>query len=478
MGHGMGVSGGGYAHGRTDAARAEREFIMLGGRPIATVSPDPLQVNRLQASSTVGMPGLDLLGNIVSTAPTGVVVVQQGVEGVAFALDEGRVIGAFGTGPRGSMQAWSQAARTQEIAEAVSGPRTAGVGLARLFIERCVLEHLPMATEVGSVVTVLRGDVRWTGTTLAADDAPGLQPLLMEFARESDDCKVIERRLQPLSRLAVPIAPPLQDAASLKSPSPSAEDDFGQLGDADEADDPHQVLWAVWRMCSVDASIDAIAEQSVFGRAPTLRALDELRRRGCVHFADGDQATLMAIPRLHLPPPAAPSPTPPQVEEAIAAPLHVGPARRTGLVVAMGIALGCAVIGGAFWLGMNSAQKPAATPAEVSAAPTRPDAAPPTVAKADLASLRLLTLRERRMLRARGDDEGAEEIHIALDLVQARQSPTPCRTFAEALDSIEASEGGEHYSWALEQAEAPPGNDSACAGLHERLGALRKRHLQ
>lgn len=296
----------------TGTQSPDRIVVTLGGRAVATTNPDPMMVNTLQASSTAGMPALDVLGNLVVNDPTGVVVVRQGVEGLTFALRHGRVVGAFGTGPRGSMQAWSQAARTQEIEKAVSMPGRSGVGLARLFIERCVLEHLPMTTEIGAIVSVFRGDVEWTGSMLEVEDAPSLRHLLMEFARETDDRNQVEQRLQPLSRFVVPMAPPLQSADSTRSLGSQAGDeaDFGE-GEP-ENDEPHTVLWTVWKICDSVSSIDVVAGRSVFGRAPTLRALEELQRRGCVRLVKPAQETMMVLPDIEVPPPPAAAAEPPE----------------------------------------------------------------------------------------------------------------------------------------------------------------------
>ncbi|MGH1340306.1 MAG: hypothetical protein ACRBN8_02050 [Nannocystales bacterium] len=350
-------------------------MITLGGRAVATTSADPIEVNTLQASSTAGIPAVDLLGSIVSTDPTGVVLVRHGDEGVVFALQQGRVVGAFGTGPRGSMQAWSQAARTQEIERAMARPGRSGVGLVRLFVERCVLEHLPMATEVGSTVSVLRGDVRWTGSRLDLEDAPSLQHLLMDFARESDDCQLIEVRLQPLSRIVVPLSPPLQTACTLQSGGAGSdgETSFGDLEseDASEGEGAHKVLWAVWRMCDGMSSIDAVAERSVFGRAPTLRALDELRRRRCVQLSDSGQGTVMALPDLKVLARRAAEavPTEPDVPKGEPTVVHEDAVAKRGgaygprrLLVVLAVAVGLAAVGVAAWLLTGSRQAgPSAT---------------------------------------------------------------------------------------------------------------------
>ncbi len=95
------------------------------------------------------------------------------------------------------------------------------------------------------------------------------------------------------------------------------------------------------------------------------------------------------------------------------------------------------------------------------------DAAP-----TELAALRSLTFEERHALLAKAEGDVPVEIHIGLDLVQAEQSENPCRTFADALSTIESSEDREAFDWALDEATAPTGDEPSCENLSSRLAAL------
>ena len=65
------------------------------------------------------------------------------------------------------------------------------------------------------------------------------------------------------------------------------------------------------------------------------------------------------------------------------------------------------------------------------------------------------------------------DLHVGLDLIQAGDSETPCRTFSDALSTIESSPDPDTYAWALEEAVVPTsGQDTVCARLGERLAAL------
>lgn len=263
-----------------------RENITLANQAVATTSGDPNRVHKIRATSAEGMPAIEVLGGLASRDPTGVVVIGHGHDGLAFALENGRVVAAFGTGHRGSLRDWAKAARAQDMQQ-WSAPRNgAGVEIVRMFVERCVLERLSLAIKVGSVLSVLRGDVEWLGSTLDASYAPSLHHLLMDHARESDDTALLEQRLAPLERLVVPITVPQERTHStppLRAVSNGDECSFEELNGAPE-DAPLEVLRAVWSLCDGSSSLDALANQGMFGRARTLRALCELRTHRCIEL--------------------------------------------------------------------------------------------------------------------------------------------------------------------------------------------------
>ncbi len=265
---------------------APRENITLADLAVATVSGDRNRVNNIRATSAEGMPAIEVLGGLASRDPTGVVLIGHGAEGLAFALESGRVVAAFGTGARGSMTEWAKTARAQDMQRWRSPRRGAGVEIVRMFIQRCVLERLVLATKVGSVLSVLRGDVEWIGSTLDASHAPSLHHLLMDHAREADDSALLERRLAPLNRLVVPITvpeAPTHPSPHLRAVEDEAECSFASLEDAPEPTSV-EVLRAVWSLCDGNLSLDALANRSMFGRARTLRALCELRTHSCVEL--------------------------------------------------------------------------------------------------------------------------------------------------------------------------------------------------
>lgn len=92
----------------------------------------------------------------------------------------------------------------------------------------------------------------------------------------------------------------------------------------------------------------------------------------------------------------------------------------------------------------------------------------------DLETLRKLSFEERHAGLAQVSGDVPVELHIGLDLVQAAQSEDPCRTFSDALSSIESSEDPTTFKWALDEASVPSGQESAsCKGLTQRLAAAK-----
>lgn len=149
--------------------------------------------------------------------------------------------------------------------------------------------------------------------------------------------------------------------------------------------------------------------------------------------------------------------------------------------------------GGLAWAFLGpSAEQPPSTPepaepaiAENSSAAPQPDVAPrpaqqgpaeqAPVVPTELSELRALGFEKRHALLADAKGEVPVELHIGLDLVQATESEQPCRTFSDALSTIEASEDREAFAWALEEANAPTGEAPECGGLDQRLAALTER---
>lgn len=276
------------SHLRAVEPTSGRRVITLGGRALASVSADRSRVNVVRATSAEGLPAIDVLAGLAARDPTGLIFIGHGSRGLAFALDHGRITSAYGTEPRGSMSSWSAAAAPGDAKVWVKDGREASLDLLGAFIQRCVLERLSFATETGSILTVVRGDVCWLGASLRRDRAPSLQHVLMEHARETDEVSRLKARLGQSTWIASRGTPP--DGPASARPAlravPNDETSFGDLaalGDTDSS--PLALLSAVWSMCDGSTTVDELASQSVFGRSPTMRALWELKTRGNVEFS-------------------------------------------------------------------------------------------------------------------------------------------------------------------------------------------------
>lgn len=91
-----------------------------------------------------------------------------------------------------------------------------------------------------------------------------------------------------------------------------------------------------------------------------------------------------------------------------------------------------------------------------------------------LADLRRLGYVKRHALLANESGKVSVELHVGLDLVQAGDSESPCRTFSDALTIVEGSERPRAFLWAIREAEAPTGKTPACKKLGARLQQLRE----
>lgn len=275
-------------HLRAVEPTAVRRVIKLGGRALASVSADRSVVNVVRATSAEGLPAIDVLAGLAARDPSGLIFIGDGTRGLAFALDHGHITAAFGTEPGGSMSSWSSLAAPGEMNVWVKNDRQSSLDLQRAFIQRCVLDRLSLATQTGSILTVVRGDVRWLGASLERSHAPNLQRVLMEHARETDEAARLQTQMGQTTWVASRGTPP--DGPAAQRPAlravPNDETSFVGLAAATEGDSASlALLSAVWRMCDGRATVGELASKSVFGRSPTMRALWELKSRGNVEFS-------------------------------------------------------------------------------------------------------------------------------------------------------------------------------------------------
>lgn len=286
------------SHVRAVLPAAGRRVITLGGRALASVSADRSRVNVVRATSADGLPAIDVLAGLAARDPSGLIFIGNGTNGLAFTLEHGHITSAYGTKPHGSMSSWSSSASPGEMKVWVKDRRHASLELQRAFIQRCVLDRLSLATQTGSILTVVRGDVRWLGASLGRERSPRLQRVLMEHARETDELARIQARMGPATWIPSRGTPP--DGPASRPPPlravPNDETSFGDLAPPSDVDSSSlALLSAVWRMCDGRSSVRELASQSVFGRSPTMRALWELKSRGNVEFTASSKKQTPAI---------------------------------------------------------------------------------------------------------------------------------------------------------------------------------------
>ncbi len=298
--------------------------LSVGGVPIARVTTDPSHLNPITATSSEGMPALEMLAALAGHEPTGLVVVEgmRSDAGYAFVLEHGRVTGARAPGPRGDVAAWADALR-ERFPERLGTPATSvddaeWVEFAADFIREHALEALEASARPGTRIALLRGDVTWIGDTIPANSAPGLQHLLLEQARRQDELPRMLGKLGDLNQLALPMyAPgPLPPGGKPTAMGPAAE-----WGDA-RPDGATSESWersrALYPMCNGQRSIADLVEEGMFGRFRTLESMIMLAKAQSVIIVESPKSepepARGRVVALHGRPassPPAPPPAPP-----------------------------------------------------------------------------------------------------------------------------------------------------------------------
>lgn len=272
-----------HATSETSNPASQGQTLELGAHIVAQVSHDPRLVNALVSTSAEAMPAIELLEGLSLQNPSGVVVVEHGEEGLAFALDMGRIVGALGTGALGLIENWCESAQAQGLQ--TDPNQSTWMAMAAEFVQRCVLDRLEIATRVGSQVTVYRGEVEWVESRIETEAALPLSHYFMELAREVDERSILLKRLAPLNRRAYPTrepTPPAKAQVEMKRAKKITETSFaGILEEAPEElnhelEQEHANTLLVWSLCNKKRSITEICQLCVLGSTKTLHALLKL----------------------------------------------------------------------------------------------------------------------------------------------------------------------------------------------------------
>lgn len=262
---------------------SSHDELLLGVLTVARVSSERGRVNALRSTSSAGMTAIEILSGLASQDLSGVVLIEHGDDGLAFCLEHSRVVGAEGTGKYGLLDTWCDTAPEQGVAAG-----TTWVELVQAFIERCVLDRLVLATRMGSNLTVVRGDVEWTGAKLDAADARVLSSLMVEHVRETDDASKYADQLHPLHRFAIPISAPGELLAQAAHGAVEIDSECSFAGLAQELDvareTKHDDMCVVWNLCTGDATLEELADRCLLGRPRTLAALHHLHEDGRIEL--------------------------------------------------------------------------------------------------------------------------------------------------------------------------------------------------
>lgn len=325
-------------------------ILTLCGVPVAEVTTNVAHLNPTTATSSEGMPAVEMLAALAGHEPSGVLLVESanGKQGCGFHLEKGRVTGACGPGALGDLVTWSEERyarfpeRTKTPPPSQSdAPDPQWKELAREFVYESALEALKQSSVPGTRITLLRGDLTWQPRTLPFEVGPSLQHLLMEQARREDELPRMLEKLGDHGQLALPMYEPGPLPPGGK---PSATGDSEGWGNA-APDSANRTAWdlarTVFRLCDGQRSLRELSEYGMLGEFRTLEAIILLAKSQCVIVVEAPSSSTptTAPPKapkvLEIPRPAAPSPKTPstgtgysitrQAKERISASLDARP---------------------------------------------------------------------------------------------------------------------------------------------------------
>ncbi|MBV1857041.1 MAG: hypothetical protein KUG77_01425 [Nannocystaceae bacterium] len=285
--------------GTTPVAVGTR-ILTLCGVPVAEVTTNVAHLNPTTATSSEGMPAIEMLAALAGHEPSGVLLIESadGSMGFGFHLENGRITGARGPGAIGDLVTWSEERyarfpeRTKTPPPSQSDTPDPEWGeLAREFVYESALESLKRSSAPGTRITLLRGDLTWQPPTLPFEIGPSLQHLLMEQARREDELPRMLEKLGDHGQLALPMYEPGPLPPGGK---PSANGDSDGWGNA-EPDHANRSAWnlarAVFRLCDGQRSLRELTEYGLLGEFRTLEAIILLAKSQCVIVVEAPSAS-------------------------------------------------------------------------------------------------------------------------------------------------------------------------------------------
>ena len=253
---------------QSDPAVGANELV-VAGMPVAVMDADLQRVSPLRFSSAEGMPPAEMLSGVASQSPTGLLAFESvdGRWGCAFALVDGRIAAAQGSGDFERADQWAPAVHHRLRGRFGDGDLDAlRPRLDEHFVRVRALDGLMRSLEVGTLVTLIRGDVEWIGPTLEPDRSPSLMYALMEHSRQCDEIARLEREVRGGKALVMPL--------QLSGSGLPVESDEDVAADAR----------ALLPFCDGEATVDDIVAYALLGRFRVLDALCHLQRARFVEF--------------------------------------------------------------------------------------------------------------------------------------------------------------------------------------------------
>ncbi len=297
-------------------------ILTLCGVPVAEVTTNVAHLNPTTATSSEGMPAVEMLAALAGHEPSGILLVESanGKEGCGFHLEKGRVTGACGPGELGDLVTWSETLYTRFPERTKTPPPTQSDSpdprwseLAREFVYESALESLKQSSVPGTRITLLRGDVTWQPGTLPLEVSPSLQHLLMEQARREDELPRMLEKLGDHGQLALPMYEPGPLPPGGKPNATGGAEGWGNAA----PDSANRAAWelarTVFRLCNGQRSLRELSAYGLLGEFRTLEAIILLAKSQCVIVVEAPSAgTPSAAPSkiLDIPRPAKPSAQP------------------------------------------------------------------------------------------------------------------------------------------------------------------------
>ena len=264
---------------------AARRMLGLGDRVLATIE-DGERLAVLAAHTGPGASLAELIATLAAGRPSGIAVLgsADGDHVVAFAMRDGTVTGATGTGQLQTLGDWTLEFRRRIAGSVVES--ASQFDPARTYVTESMLEALARCDRPGASFTLLQGPLTWLDDRV--DEGPSLDHLLLEHARRSDEQPRVVAKVGDLDRVIVPLAPPGERAAKPTQKVRLADE--AESG-WDFFDDPDPAAVAEWNdarrifeLCDGMTSIDGVVERSMLGRFRTLSAMLALVERSHIAF--------------------------------------------------------------------------------------------------------------------------------------------------------------------------------------------------